>query len=169
MVAENLKPLAGTRGYGIPIHSQKGLEMDREIVSAIWFGCHDLSDTEHKLLLALAFHESPCWPSVRRLALMIRRKPRQTRSLLYQLQKQGYISILVQRGRGKSNLYTINRQKLLPILEKIGNPDCRSKSAIQIAPELKREKERKKEELLLRLGLTEGSSVWVAMMNGRGK
>jgi MarR-like DNA-binding transcriptional regulator SgrR of sgrS sRNA len=147
--------------------------MDAEILHAIWSECKDLSDTQHKLLLALAFHGSPCWPSVRRLAVMIRRKPRQTRTLLYELQELGYISIKVQRGRGKSNLYTINRQQLLPISEKIGSPDYRSKSAIQIASELLREEEKNKEEnpeaLLLKLGLTRGSVVWIAAMNGHQK
>jgi len=147
--------------------------MDAEILHAIWFECKDLSDTQHKLLLALAYHGNPCWPSVKRLAVMIRRKPRQTRSLLYELQKLDYIGIKVQRGRGKSNLYTINRQKLLPILPKIGSPDCRSKSAIQSAPELLMEKERKEDQnpeaLLLKLGLTRGSVVWIAAMNGHQK
>ena len=74
----------------------------------------------------------------------------------------GYITIKIQRGRGKSNLYTINRQKLLPVLPKIGSPDCRSKPAIAIAAELLREEERRKEALLRKLGLEEGSTIWIA-------
>ena len=42
--------------------------MDLTILHAIWFDCPDLPDTAHKLLLALAYHGSPCWPSVERLA-----------------------------------------------------------------------------------------------------
>src|SRR5205823_1387569 len=100
--------------------------------------------TEHKLLLAIAFHGSPCWPSIPRLAKMIRRQPRQTRSLLRKLGQVGYLTIRIQKWRTKSNTYTINRQKLVPVLPKTGNEDCRSKPAIQTAAELKEEKEGKK-------------------------
>ena len=102
--------------------------MDNEILSAIWFGCKDLTDTEHKLLLALAHHANAvysCWPSVPRLARMIRRQPRQTRTLLRKLERMGYLTIKIQHGRKKSNIYTLNRQKLLPVFQKTGNPDCR--------------------------------------------
>ena len=33
--------------------------MDAEILHAIWFDCKDLSDSQHKLLLALAYHGVP--------------------------------------------------------------------------------------------------------------
>jgi hypothetical protein len=59
--------------------------MDAEILHAIWFDCKDLSDSQHKLLLALAYHchhSLTCFPSIPRLAVMIRKKPRQTRTLL---------------------------------------------------------------------------------------
>jgi hypothetical protein len=60
----------------------------------------------------------------------------------------------------------------LPVFQKIGSEDCRSKPAVQIAAEL-REEEREKEEnpeaLLLKLGLTPGSGVWIAAMNGHGR
>src|SRR5215217_1536916 len=132
--------------------------MDPDIVRAIWFDCPDLSDTAHKLMLAIAYHchHSPsCYPSVRRLSQMIRRSTRQTRALLHQLEKAGYISIGVRRGRGKSNTYTINRKPMPPvspqngkstppILAKIGNPDFLSKSEVQTSPELEREEEREK-------------------------
>ena len=143
--------------------------MDAEILHAIWFDCQDLSDSQHKLLLALAYHchhGLTCFPSIPRLAVMIRKKPRQTRTLLKDLARVGYITIKIQRGRGKSNLYTLNRQKLLPVLPKIGSPDCRSKPAVAIAAEFKMEEERKKEGLLRHLGLEEGSSIWIAAMNG---
>jgi hypothetical protein len=42
--------------------------MDLAILHAIWFDCPELPDTAHKLLLALAYHGNPCWPSVERLA-----------------------------------------------------------------------------------------------------
>jgi hypothetical protein len=91
------------------------------------------------------------------------------RWILRELARVGYITIKIQRGRGKSNLYTINRQKLLPVLPKIGSLDCRSKPAIAIAAELLEEEERKKEGLLRHLGLEEGSTVWIASMNGHLK
>ena len=120
--------------------------MDAEILHAIWFDCKDLSDSQHKLLLALAYHGSPCWPSIRRLAQMIRRTPRQTRTLLRELEKTGYVRIKIQRGRNKSNIYTLNRKRILPILEKIGNLDFLSKSEVQTSFELIEEKgERKKD------------------------
>jgi Helix-turn-helix domain len=156
-VAKCKKPL-GASGFAYMHISLQGHEMDPEIVRAIWFDCPDLSDTAHKLLLALAYHchHSPsCYPSVRRLSQMIRRSTRQTRSLLHQLEKAGYISISVHRGRRKSNAYTINRKLIPPVLPqngksmplifpKIGNPDCRSKSEVQTSPELEREEEREK-------------------------
>jgi DNA-binding PadR family transcriptional regulator len=168
--------------------------MDPDIVRAIWFDCPDLSDTAHKLLLALAFHchHSPsCYPSVRRLSLMIRRSTRQTRALLHQLEKAGYISIRVRRGRGKSNTYTINRKSTSPvsakngksthpIFPKIGNPDFLSKSEVQTSPELLMEEERKKtrareeeiakkassEEFLTYLGATPGGVFSSQSLNG---
>jgi DNA-binding MarR family transcriptional regulator len=147
--------------------------MDAEILHAIWFECKDLSDSQHKLLLALAYHGSPCWPSVRRLALMIRRTHRQTQRLLIQLETKGYITIIVRRGRKHSNLYTINMTSMRHISEKIRHPDVTSKYDIQMSPELKKEEEKNKEEnpeaLLLRLGLTPGSTVWQACLNGHQK
>jgi hypothetical protein len=146
--------------------------MDNEILSAIWFGCKDLTDTEHKLLLALAHHANAvysCWPSVRRLSLMIRRTHRQTQRLLMQLEKKKYITILVRRGRKHSNLYTINMTSKFHISEKIRHPGVASKYDIQVSPELKEEEERKKEEQLRRLGLTPGSQVWIASLNGHQK
>ena len=139
--------------------------MDAEIVHAIWLSCHDLTDTQHKLLLAIAYHGSPCWPSVSRLSKMIRRTPRQTRILLRELEKLGYVTVKIQRGRDKSNIYTLNRKRILPILPKIGSPDFLSKSEVQTSPELEEQKERK-EGLLRHLGLKKGSSVWIAAMNG---
>jgi len=142
--------------------------MDTDIVAAIWFSCHDLTDTQHKLLLAIAYHGSPCWPSVGRLAKMIRRTPRQTRILLRELEKLAYLKVKIQRGRDKSNIYTINRKRILPISGKIGNLGFLSKSEVQTSPELEEQKE-KKEGLLRHLGLEEGSGVWIAAMNGHQK
>jgi hypothetical protein len=170
--------------------------MDAEIIRAIWFDCPDLSDTEHKLLLALAYHchHSPsCYPSVGRLSLMIRRSTRQTRVLLHQLEKAGYISISVRRGRGKSNAYTINRKPIppvlpqngksaVPIFPKIGSLDCLSKSEVQTSPELEMEEEREKtrarmeeeerelkakaKNFLASAGLTTESLIWQDSFNG---
>ena len=89
---------------------------------------------------------------------------------LGQLERVGYIIIRPGRGRNHPNQYTLNLQKLLPVSKKTGSLDCMSKPAIAIAPELLREEEREKEEtpeaLLLKLGLTPGSQVWIASMNG---
>jgi DNA-binding MarR family transcriptional regulator len=146
--------------------------MDTEILSAIWFSCNDLSDSEHKLLLALAYHchhSLSCWPSIPRLAQMIRRTERQTHTLLYRLEKKGYITIVVRKGRGHSNLYHLNRKRILPYLDKTGSPEFRSKPEVQTSDELLLEEERKKEGLLRHLGLEEGSTVWIAAMNGHQK
>jgi DNA-binding MarR family transcriptional regulator len=150
--------------------------MDMEILSAIWFSCNDLNDSEHKLLLALAHHchhSLSCWPSVPRLSQMIRRTERQTHTLLYRLEKKGYITIVVRKGRGHSNLYHLNRKRTLPYLDKTGSPEFRSKPEIQTSDELLLEEERKEEQnpedLLLKLGLTRGSVVWIAAMNGHQK
>jgi hypothetical protein len=146
--------------------------MDNEILTAIWLNCKDLSDSEHKLLLALAHHchhSLSCWPSIPRLSQMIRRTERQTHTLLYRLEKKGYITILVRKGRGHSNLYHLNRKRILPYLDKTGSPEFRSKPEAQTSDELLLEEERKKEGLLRHLGLEEGSTVWVASMNGHQK
>jgi MarR-like DNA-binding transcriptional regulator SgrR of sgrS sRNA len=150
--------------------------MDAEILHALWFDCHDLSDIQRTLLQALAYHchhGNSCYPSVRRLALMIRRTHRQTQTLLRQLEKAGYITIIVRRGRGHSNLYTINMKPRLHISGKIRSLDFISKYEAQTSPELLKEEEKNKEEtpeeLLLRLGLTPGSGVWIASLNGHQK
>ena len=88
------------------------------ILHAIWFDCPDLPDTAHKLLLALAYHGSPCWPSVERLATMIRRSERQTQYLLRHLEQEGYITVEKGRGRSKSSAYTIKVQSGLHPSEK---------------------------------------------------
>jgi hypothetical protein len=103
---------------------------------------------------------------VGRLAKMIRRTTRQTRTLLRELEKTGYIKVKIQRGRDKSNIYTLNRKRILPILGKTGNLDFLFKSEVQASPELEEEKERK-EGLLRHLGVSEGSVVWVSAMNGQ--
>jgi hypothetical protein len=150
--------------------------MDNEILSALWFSCNDLPDIQRTLLQALVFHchhTNNCYPSVPRLARMIRRTERQTQTLLRKLEKAGYITTIVRRGRGHSNLYTINTKRILHLFEKTRNLDFTSKGEAQTSPELLREEERKKEEnpepLLLMLGLTPGSGVWIAAMNGHGR
>jgi MarR-like DNA-binding transcriptional regulator SgrR of sgrS sRNA len=150
--------------------------MDAEIVHAIWFNCHDLPDIQRTLLQALAFHchhTNSCYPSVPRLARMIRRTERQTQTLLRRLEKTGYITTIVRRGRGHSNLYTINTKYILHLFEKTRSPDFTSKGEAQTSPEFLKEEEKNKEEnteaLLLRLGLTPGSTVWQACLNGHQK
>jgi hypothetical protein len=100
---------------------------------------------------------------------MIRRTERQTHTLLYRLEKKGYITIVVRKGRGHSNLYHLNRKRILPYLDKTGSPEFRSKPEVQTSDELLLEEERKKEGLLRHLGLEEGSTVWIAAMNGHVK
>ena len=101
--------------------------MDLAILHAIWFDCSDLPDTAHKLLLALAYHGSPCWPSVERLATMIRRSERQTQYLLRHLEQEGYITVKKGRRRSKSNTYTIMVQSELHPSEKRCNLDFAEK------------------------------------------
>jgi MarR-like DNA-binding transcriptional regulator SgrR of sgrS sRNA len=100
---------------------------------------------------------------------MIRRTHRHTQRLLSQLEKKGYITIQVQRGRKHSNIYTINMTSKRHISEKIRHPDDVSKYDIQVSLELLKEKEGKKEDLLEYLGLTRGSGVWTAALNGHQK
>jgi hypothetical protein len=99
---------------------------------------------------------------------MIRRTPRQTRTLLRELEKTGYIKVKIQRGRDRSNIYTLNRKRILPVSKKTGNPDFLFKSEVQASAELEEQKERK-EGLLRHLGISEGSVVWVSAMNGNRK
>jgi len=146
--------------------------MDTEILTAIWFGCKDLSDIERTLLQALAFHchnTYTCWPSVPRLAQMIRRTDRQTQTLLRRLEKAGYITTVVRRGRGHTNLYVINPKHILHLFEKIRSLDFTSKGEAQTSPKFLKEEEKNKEGLLRHLGLEEGSTIWIAAMNGQRK
>ena len=80
----------------------------------------------------------------------------------------GYISVKVQRGRNYTNLVTINRTQICPVFEKIGHVGVPSKPDIEVSTQLQEEKE-KKEGLLRHLGLEEGSSIWIAAMNGHLK
>ena len=100
---------------------------------------------------------------------MIRRTERQTQILLRRLEKADYITIIIRGGRGHSNLYTINPKHILHPLEKPRSPDFTPKGEIQTSPELLLEEERKKEGLLRHLGLEEGSTIWIAAMNGHQK
>jgi helix-turn-helix protein len=151
--------------------------MDSDILTAIWLDCKDLSDPERNLLQALAHHchhkTYTCWPSVGRLSKMIRRTERHTRRLLRSLEEKEYISVKVQRGRNHTNLVTINRTRICPLFGKTGHSYDPSKPDIQVSAELLMEKEENKEEnpegLLGWLGLTPGSEVWIASMNGHLK
>jgi hypothetical protein len=146
--------------------------MDNEIVTAIWLECKDLTDIERTLLQALAYHchnTYTCWPSVERLARMLRKTKRHTRRLLRMLEEKGYISVKVQSGRNHPNIYTINRTKLCPPSEKRGQGYVLSKEDKAMSPEFQLEKEGKKGQFLEHLGLTEGSTIWVAALNGHQK
>jgi hypothetical protein len=112
--------------------------MDLTVLHAIWFDCPDLSDTAHKLLLALAYHGNPCWPAVERLATMIRRSERQTQYLLRQLEQEGYITVKKGRGRSKSSTYTIKVQPGLHPSEKRCNLDFVEKVQPELRPLEKR-------------------------------
>jgi hypothetical protein len=173
--------------------------MDHSIVLAIWEGCPDLSEPARSLLQALVFHchhGDTCFPSVKTLARFIRRKHRQTQKLLRDLEKKGYITVRVGRGRGHSTRYTINTQTILHraenmhsemhlsenmhsrvhLSEKTCTLECTSKHALQSAPKLLWEEEKtqnhpraREETLLKRLGLTPGSDAWKAALNGHLK
>jgi MarR-like DNA-binding transcriptional regulator SgrR of sgrS sRNA len=124
------------------------------------------------LLQALAYHchhTYSCFPSVGRLSRMIRRTERHTQTLLRRLENAGYITTVIRKGRGRSNLYTINPKRILHLLEKTRSLDFTSKGEAQTSPELLMEEERKKEKFLLQLGRTPGSQVWIASMNGYQK
>jgi len=92
------------------------------IIEEIWEHS-PTKDSELLLLLALADHADSvngvCWPSVGRLARLIRKSERNTRYLLRKLEANGHISIKIRGSKSKTNLYRILRpwrmgQQLLP-------------------------------------------------------
>src|SRR5918999_6304383 len=70
-------------------------------------------DSELLLLLALADYADSvngvCWPSVDRLARLIRKSERNTRYLLRKLEAGGHIAITIKGAKSKTNLYRILR------------------------------------------------------------
>lgn len=73
----------------------------------IWSECSDLSGSALLCALAIADHadnDGRCFPGVASLATKIRKKPRQTLTILRQLEAEGYIRIIHDKGRGRKNV-----------------------------------------------------------------
>jgi Helix-turn-helix domain len=144
------------------------------ILADIVLGCKDLTDTQRFLLVILALHGNPCYPSIPRLATMLHRSERQTQRLLRSLERAGYLTIKKGTGRGRASTYTLKvTPKMSPFSEKVtftGVSEAEKVTPIDVTPTLKRTKDlspEKTERLLRRLGLTEGSTAWVAALNGK--
>jgi hypothetical protein len=139
-------------------------------------------DTELLLLLALADHADRvtgvCWPSVSRLARLIRKSERNTRYLLRKLEAGGHIAITIKGAQHKTNLYRIlcpwrMGQQLLQENTCAAAPPCPSDGARALAPDPSSEPSDLSPEVsatrLKWLGLTPGSEAWALSLNGHHK
>jgi hypothetical protein len=141
------------------------------------------------LLLALADHadavHAQCWPSVPRLAFMIRMSERNTQYLLRKLQADGHIAMHLRGSPRKTNLYRILRPWCKDCAEPTteGATGCTEDGAKAFAPDPKAEPKPEEKEsahaleeeqpvitenFLLKLGLTPGGEVWEAALHGNG-
>jgi hypothetical protein len=143
------------------------------------------------LLLALADHADSvhalCWPSVQRLALLIRMSERNTQYLLRKLEADGHIAIQLRGSSRRTNLYRIHRPWCKDYTgHKCADANgCTEDGATTVAPDPKsepkpeeREKTHAREEgktavkvsetFLTRLGLVPGGEAWEAALQGNG-
>lgn len=70
----------------------------------------------HTMLLALADHADDtglCWPGIARLAQHCRIQPRQAKRTIAALEDEGWIAVRRGSGRGHTNLYQLNVDRLL--------------------------------------------------------
>ena len=168
--------------------------MSVKIVSEIWEHSQ-AKDSALLLLLALADHadsvSTECWPSVARLARLIRKSERNTRYLLRKLEEGGHIAIKIKGSARKTNLYRILRpwgmgQQLLQENTCAPATTCPSGGATVLAPDPNSEptpKERENahareeegkpavavsEAFLTWLELTPGGEAWEAALQGNG-
>jgi hypothetical protein len=167
--------------------------MATKITTEVWEHS-SAEDSALLLLLALADHadsvHAQCWPSVARLARLIRKSERNTRYLLRKLEEGSHIAVKIKGSARKTNVYQILRpwamgQELLQENTCAGATHCPSNGATTVAPDPKsepkpkeRERERAREEgkrgvdvsetFLNFLGLTPDGESWKAALNGNG-
>ena len=116
--------------------------MSVRILSEIWEHSQ-AKGSELLLLLALADHAdsvtAECYPSVKRLAKLIRMSKRNTQYLLRKLEEDGHITIKPKASPNKTNLYKLHRPfdmvQTLHLPTCADETGCTSDSAKAIAPE----------------------------------
>jgi hypothetical protein len=135
--------------------------MSTKITTEVWEHS-SAKDSALLLLLALADHadsvHAQCWPSVARLARMIRKSERNTRYLLRKLEEGSHIAVKFKGSAHQTNVYQILRpwamgQELLQEHKCAGATHCPTNGARAVAPDPKaepkpeeREKTRAREE-----------------------
>lgn len=154
--------------------------MSVKIMAEVWEHAQ-AKGSELLLLLALADHAdsttAECWPSVKRLAKMIRMSERNTQYLLRKLQAEEHIVIQLRSSPRKTNLYRILRPwcKDCTRHKGAGATSCTLDGAKALAPDPNSEPKPEDKEsarvedpevLLRRIGLTPGSIAWNAALNG---
>lgn len=83
--------------------------MSVHAVTAVWNHSQQ-TGSALLMLLAIADHanaDGVCWPSIPRLAAMVRVSERQAKRLILQLQESGELEIESRRGRGHTNFYYV--------------------------------------------------------------
>jgi hypothetical protein len=148
--------------------------MSVRIVAEVWEQAQ-VKGSALLLLLALADHadsvHARCYPSIPRLAHLIRMSPRNTQYLLRKLEAAGHLAI--QHTPRQPNQYQLLRPwcKLCTP----GAPPCTqwcnhvsAEGARALAPDPKTDpkEEEKRVRWLQTLGLTPGSDAWHAALNG---
>jgi len=164
--------------------------MSIKIMAEVW-EYSQAKGSELLLLLALADHadsvHAQCWPSVQRLALLIRMSERNTQYLLRKLEADGHIAIQLRGSSRRTNLYRIHRPWCKDYTgHKCADANgCTEDGATAVAPDPKaepkpeeREKTHAREEgktavevsetFLNFLGLTPDGESWKAALNGNG-
>jgi hypothetical protein len=131
-------------------------DMSVKIMAEVWEHSQ-AKGSELLLLLALSHYadsvRAECWPSVRRLALMIRMSERNTQYLLRKLAKDGHIAITLRGSTRKTNLYRILFPwcKLCTMHKCSGATGCTLDGARTLAPDPKSEpKPEERENLRVR-------------------
>lgn len=162
--------------------------MSVKIMAEVWEHSQ-AKDSELLLLLALADHaesvNAQCWPSVARLARLIRKSERNTRYLLRRLEEGGHLAIQIKGSPRKTNLYRILRpwamgQQFLQENKCAAATGCPSNGGKVVAPDPNSEptpEEREKTcaqegnpELILKsIGLTPGSLAWIDALDALQK
>jgi hypothetical protein len=168
--------------------------MSTKITTEIWEHS-SAEDSALLLLLALADHadsvHAQCWPSVARLARLIRKSERNTRYLLRKLEEGSHIAVKFKGSAHQTNVYQILRpwamgQELLQEHNCAGATHCPTTGATVVAPDPNSEPKPEEkqnahareegeitrtgvtENFLRHLGLTPGGESWEAALQGNG-